>query len=192
MASLNIYKVLLVVFLGWAVVSSIFAAYYYNQFIDVLRSREALASKLEDVEETLAGLSEKLAKLGEQVEQYNESYISLLARMRAYLERSVAIVVIDYGNGTIVREKVYFIEGLNNTVFNLTLAVAELNYTYYPYLDDYFINGINGVYNRAVNATSGYYWVFYVNFRLSDKGSYQTKVYDGDIIIWNYTYVSWG
>lgn len=190
-SSSSLYKVLILLLLGWSVVSTSSLAYYFNQYLDVVRSREALVNKLGEFEATLGALEEQIANLSSRVSIYNETYVSLLAKLRMILQRSVAILVIDYGNGTIERHSVYFIEGVNNTVFNLTVAVARVNYTYYPSLDDYFINGINGVENLVVNASSGYYWMLYVNFKLSDKGAYQTNVYDGDIIIWNYTLVSW-
>lgn len=192
MSNTILYKVLIIVLLVWSVVSTTYLAYYYNEYLNVVRGQEALVSKLGEFEATLDALKSQLSNLSSKVAFYNESYVELLAKMRLFLQRSVAILVIDYGNGTIERHKVYFIEGFNNTVFNITFAVASINYTYYPSLDDYFINGINGVENMMVNSTSGYYWMFYVNFRLSDKGAYQTRVFDGDIIIWNYTFVSWG
>ncbi len=192
MANSSLYKVLVVGLLAWAVLSTVTLAYYYNLYLDLLMNRESLIRKLEEFDATLGKLKQQLTNLTQQLNTYNESYQDLLRKFRLSVERSVAIVVFDYGNGTIERHKVYFIEGINNTVFNVTVVVADLNYTYYAAYNDYFINGINGVNNRVVNATSGYYWLFYVNFRLSDKGAYQTKVYDGDVIIWNYTYVSWG
>jgi len=192
MANSGLYKVLVVGLLAWAVLSSVTLAYYYNLYVDLLMNRESLIRKLEEFDATLGKLKQQLSNLTQQLNTYNESYQDLLRKFKLSVERSVAIVVFDYGNGTIERHKVYFIEGVNNTVFNITVVVADLNYTYYAVYNDYFINGINGVNNRVVNSTSGYYWLFYVNFRLSEKGAYQTKVYDGDVIIWNYTYVSWG
>ena len=186
------YRVIILVLLAWSIISTIYLAYYYNEYIDAVRSQESLVNRLEEFEATLGVLKSQIANLSNVVSAYNETYIDMLTRMRMLLQRSVAILVIDYGNGTIEQHKVYFVEGVNNTVFNLTLAVAELNYTYYPSLDDYFINGINGVENVMVNSTGGYYWMLYINFEVSDKGAYQSRVYDGDIIIWNYTFVSWG
>jgi len=192
MANSGLYKVLVIGLLAWAVLSTVTLGYYYNLYVDLLMNRESLIRKLEKFDATLGKLKQQLSNLTQQLNTYNESYQDLLRKFKLSVERSVAIVVFDYGNGTIERYKVYFIEGVNNTVFNVTVVVADLNYTYYAAYNDYFINGINGLNNRVINATSGYYWLFYVNFRLSEKGAYQTKVYDGDVIIWNYTYVSWG
>ncbi len=192
MSSLSVYRVLAAVLLVWAVISTVFLGYYFNLYVDVERSKASLSSRISEFQGVLDNLKNELRNLSNQLELYNRSYMDTISRLKSLLERSVAILVIDYGNGTIEHHKVYFVEGVNNTVFNLTISVAVVNYTYYASYGDYFINGINGVYNRNVNSTSGYYWMFYVNFRLSDKGAFQTKVYDGDVIIWNYTYVSWG
>lgn len=97
------------------------------------------------------------------------------------------IVIIDYNNGTIERHIVRIVEGANNTVFQVTKAIAILNYTYYEEYKDVFINAINGLFN---DPTNGLYWLFYVNGKLSAKGAMNTYVYGGDRIVWNYTKIS--
>ncbi len=180
----NVFRILSVVFLSWAVLSTVGLAYYYTQYNLASLKVASLTYRLIEVNKTLTKLSEDVAKI-------NSTYTWMMETIRYYLMRSTAFVVIDYGNGTINHFKVYFIEGLNDTVFNITSAVASLKYTYYPSMKDVFIESINGVENRQVNGTKGYFWLFYINFQLSPYGAMNTKVVDGDIIIWNYTMISW-
>ena len=180
----NIFRILSVVFLSWAVLSTVGFAYYYTQYNLAELRVASLTNKLIEVNNTLTRLSEEVGRI-------NTTYNEFLSLVRLIMSRSTAIVVVDYGNGTIEHHKVYFLEGYNNTVFNITSAIANLKYTYYPSMNDVFIEGINGVENIQVSASSGYYWLFYVNFQLSPYGALNTKVVDGDIIIWNYTLVSW-
>lgn len=147
----QIFKVLSIAFLIWALLSTVGLAYFYDQS-----------------------------------NKYMAMYNSLYQKLEHYKSLSYVYVIIDYSNGTIEKHRVSIIEGKNNTVFDALKAVATINYTYYQQYQDVFIDAINGVWN---NKTAGYYWLFYVNGKLSVKGAMNTHVYDGDRIVWNYTKV---
>ncbi len=149
-----------------------------------MKKEISFRNRFSEINSTIAKIKGTLLKI-------NQSYNEMVDKLQQYISRSVAVVVIDYGNGTIDHFKVYFIEGENDSVFNFTEAVANIQYAYYPSLNDVLIQSINGVKSKHVIETSGYYWLFYINFRLSSLGAYHAKVTDGDIIIWNYTLVSW-
>lgn len=188
---INVYKILVVAFFIWAIGSTAALAYYVDRVNFYESRRVQLEDRLRKLNEIIDELNSTLIDVNGTLQSITREYVELLAKYRELALKSIALLVIDYGNGTIERHIVYFIEGYNDTVFNLTIAVAEITYTYYPSLNDVFIESINGVSNMQVNATSGYYWMLYVNFKLSPTGAYNTRVYNGDIIIWNYTYVSW-
>jgi cell division protein FtsB len=181
----RILRILVIVFMVWSVAATVGLSYYYNNYVVLLRKYSETKEKFVELKDTLESIKDELANI-------SSSYRETLDRLLVELNRSVAILVIDYGNGTIERHKVYFTVDVNNTVFHLTVSVADVEYQYFESLQDVFITSINGVSQKQVSETSGYYWMLYVNFRLSPHGAMNTKVYDGDIIIWNYTYVSWG
>lgn len=178
------FKVGSLIFLVWAIASTVALAYYYIGYVSAMEKEISYKNKLLEINNTLT-------KIKGSVLEINQSYNELIESFQQYISRSVAIVVIDYGNGTIDHFKVYFIEGVNDSVFNITQSIADLHYTYYSSFNDVLIESINGVENKQVSGSSGYYWSLYINFRLSSMGAYHAKVSDGDIIIWNYTFVSW-
>lgn len=177
-------KVVAIIFVLWAISSTVAYAYYYMKYNYVEARITVYRNKLMEMNDTLTKL-----KIG--VAEINHTYNELVNVLQQYMSRSVAIVVIDYGNGTINHFKVYFVEDVNNSVYNVTQCIADIEYTYYPSFKDVLINSINGVKSKKVNGTAGYYWLFYINFQLSQLGAYHAKVHDGDIITWNYTLVSW-
>ncbi|MFX0067908.1 MAG: DUF4430 domain-containing protein [Promethearchaeota archaeon] len=99
-----------------------------------------------------------------------------------------ADVKIDYGNGT----DVWYNDTIvlrNSSIFNLTLAIADVNYTHYPGMG-IFVNGINNVTNHQVNATSGYAWIYYVNGLPAGVGSDRYMVALDDFIEWRFEFYS--
>ena len=99
-----------------------------------------------------------------------------------------ADVNIDYGNGT----NVWYNDTLvlrNSSVFNLTTAIADVDYTFYAGMG-IFVNGINNVTNNQVNATSGYGWIYYVNGYSAGVGSDRYKVALDDYIEWKFEFYS--
>ena len=178
----SFFKIISIVFLVWAIASTVALAYYYMGYAYTIEKEASYRNRLLEINQTLT-------KLKGNILEINQSYNELIDSLQQYISRSVAMVVIDYGNGTIDHFKVYFVEGMNDSVFNVTQSVADLQYTYYPSFKDVLIKSINGVESRQVNKSSGYYWLFYINFHLSSIGAYHAKVSDGDIVIWNYTLV---
>ncbi len=203
--SKNPFKILTVLFLIWALLTTVSTAYYYNESQLLLSKYNSIRSKLASLKTSLEKIREyalnlntsysnllsSYAKLNQTYANLTRLYNSLIEKLNSYLNRSVAILIIDYGNGTIQHFKAYFIEGYNDSVLNITIAFVNVNYTYYKEYNDVFVNAINGVYNKRINATSGYYWMLYVNLKLSSHGALQTKVHDGDVIIWRYMFVKW-
>lgn len=110
---------------------------------------------------------------------------NLRSELRFLKNISTVSIFIDYGNGSVDTYLVNVVEGLNNTVLEVTRSVAlQLDYTYYPSLDDYLIESINNV---RSNSSTGFFWLFYVNGKLSQVGVEHALVRDGDTVTWNYT-----
>gem|GEM_PF-1802118 len=192
------YRILVIIFLIWAISSTSVLAYYYNlsmNYKDRLRDAELRLEKYRDViikmNNTLNALNNTLITINESYSRIINNYSDIINALQKKLNMSVAIFVIDYGNGTKDIIKVEFIKGLNDTVFDLLKSIAKINYTYYESYGDVMIDCINGICNRQLDSNSGYYWIFYVNFQLAQKGAMHTKVGDGDIVIWNYTKLTW-
>lgn len=99
-----------------------------------------------------------------------------------------ADIEIDYGNGT----NVWFNDTLilrNSSVLKLTVAIAEVNYTFYSGMGA-FINGINNVTNYQINPTSGYSWFYYVNGLTAVVGADQYIVALDDVVQWRFEFYS--
>jgi hypothetical protein len=192
------YKILIVVFLIWAVSSTSALAYYYNSNLNYkgkLHDAELRLEKYRDVivkmNNTLNALNNTLIAVNKSYSEVISNYSNIIGLLEEKLNMSVAIFVIDYGNGTKDIIKVEFMQGVNDTVFDLLKNIAKINYTYYESYGDVMINCINGVCNKQLDSNSGYYWLFYINFLLSQVGAMHAMVRDGDIVIWNYTKLTW-
>lgn len=110
---------------------------------------------------------------------------NLRGELRFLRNISTVSIFIDYGNGSVDTYLVNVVEGLNNTVLEVTRSVAlQLDYVYYPSFDDYLIESINNV---RSNSSTGFFWLFYINGKLSQVGVKHTLVRDGDTVTWNYT-----
>ncbi|MFX0096766.1 MAG: DUF4430 domain-containing protein [Candidatus Hodarchaeota archaeon] len=99
-----------------------------------------------------------------------------------------ADVNIDYGNGTDVWYNGTLILR-NSSVFKLTVAIADVNYTFHPVFG-IFVNGINNITSYQINGTSGYSWLYYVNGAAAPVGSDQYIVALGDVIEWRFEFYS--
>lgn len=99
----------------------------------------------------------------------------------------LAVVVVDYANGSKDTFRVFFQIGRNDSAFNATLAALgdEVAYTYYPSFGDVLVNSIGGVVGNSTH-----FWALYVNGQFSAQGAMNTKLYDGDRVVWNFTKVS--
>lgn len=194
----KLYKVLIIILLSWAILSTTGMSYYFYQYIQAETSLVTMEYKLQKYQNVLLKMNDSINALSNTLSSLNQSYHAVIEEyqnvirhLQGMLNKSVAILVIDYGNGTRDIIKVEFVPGTNDTVFDILTSVAKVKYTYYESVGDVFIECINGVCNRQVNSNSGYYWLFYINFESSSLGAMHAKVVDGDIIIWNYTLVSW-
>lgn len=117
-----------------------------------------------------------------------QSKLSVLNKKIRDIEVSYTVyLTINYSNGTVEEYKLYVRDGVNNTVFDILMAVAKINYTYYESFGDVLINAINNVWN---DPGTGYYWVFYVNNEFSTTGARNTVLLDGDKVLWVYEKVS--
>lgn len=81
-----------------------------------------------------------------------------------------------------------FTEG--DTVFDVlqnacSLAGIQLEYSYTPAYDSYYIEGINNLYEFDCGNESG--WVFKVNGWFPNYGCSSYYVENGDVIVWHYT-----
>jgi hypothetical protein len=113
-----------------------------------------------------------------------QNRLNVLNRKIEDIETSYTVyLIINYTNGTVEEYKLYVKDGINNTVFDVLTSVAKVNYTYYESFGDVLINAINDVWN---DPGKGYYWIFYVNNEFSTTGAMNTKLYDGDKILWLY------
>lgn len=89
--------------------------------------------------------------------------------------------------------KVYFYEG--ETAFDVLKRACEslniqLEYSWTPMFETYYIEGINNLYEKDVGLDSG--WMFKVNEWFPDKGCSALLVKDGDVIEWLYTCIGYG
>lgn len=97
----------------------------------------------------------------------------------------------DYvpANGTILEKiTVNFSEG--DTVFEVLQRICEdaelqLEYSWTPLYDSYYIEGINHLYEFDCGSQSG--WMYKVNDKFPNYGCSSYKVKAGDKIVWCYT-----
>ena len=88
---------------------------------------------------------------------------------------------------------VEFEEG--ETVFDVLNRVCEayeiqLEYSWTPLYDSYYIEGINNLYEFDCGAESG--WMYKVNGWFPNYGSSSCTVQNGDAIVWCYTCIGLG
>lgn len=92
-------------------------------------------------------------------------------------------------NGTILAtSKIEFTDG--ETVFDVLKRACELTgiqleYSYIPLYESYYIEGINYIYEFDCGDQSG--WMYKVNGWFPNYGCSSYKVKDGDVIVWCYT-----
>lgn len=92
-------------------------------------------------------------------------------------------------NGTILAtSKIEFTDG--ETVFDVLkraceLTGTQLEYSYTPLYESYYIEGINYLYEYDCGDQSG--WMYKVNGWFPNYGCSSYKVKDGDVIVWCYT-----
>ena len=92
-------------------------------------------------------------------------------------------------NGVILATSaVEFIEG--ETVFDVlnracTYTGIQLEYSYTPLYESYYIEGINNLYEFDCGNESG--WMYKVNGWYPNYGCSSYMLSDGDMIIWSYT-----
>ena len=92
-------------------------------------------------------------------------------------------------NGTILATSTLsFSEG--DTVFDVlknacTLADIQLEYSWTPMYNSYYVEGINQLYEFDCGNESG--WMYKVNGWFPNYGCSSYKINDGDIIVWYYT-----
>lgn len=188
----RIYKVLIISLLIWATVSTTLFSYYYIQYTNLQIQLNVVENRIIRYKKALDAINDTLHTLNSSYVLLLSNYEDLLTRFHNILNKSVAILVIDYGKGHREIYKIEFISGVNDTAFEiLKSVVGDIKYKYYEAYDDVFIECINGVCNHQVSENSGYYWMLYINFELSPYGAKHTIIHDGDIVIWNYTLVSW-
>lgn len=89
--------------------------------------------------------------------------------------------------------KVEFTQG--ETVFDILKkacqrAGIQLEYSYTPIYDSYYIEGINNLYEFDCGSESG--WMFKVNGWFPNYGCSGYTLNDGDVIVWCYTCNGWG
>jgi parallel beta-helix repeat protein len=95
-------------------------------------------------------------------------------------------VLIDYGNGSISWYNGVILPEAAN-VFNATLAVAIVNYTYYPVNDAIIVDAINGVWNSPPFYWNWFYWNFTESqWLMGSVASNQYTLNYCDIIAWHY------
>ena len=111
--------------------------------------------------------------------------VSLKSFRESSLKNATAIVVVNFGNGTVFVKPVHFNLNQSFSVLNATLIAVDgrIKYTFSEKFGDVFITEILGVEND-VNASK--YWVFYVNGALSQTGALKTTVLNDDVIEWRY------
>jgi len=113
-------------------------------------------------------------------QKYNEYYQKYTSLRGSIIQVSVTI---DYGNGTSTTKDAVYLS-LNTTVFDALNSVAEVNATYYPLYQSFFIESINGVVNNANN--NNRYWVFSVNGEHAPISADKYGLHDGDQMEWIY------
>jgi len=120
-------------------------------------------------------------------QQYSNTYQKYVTAQDSYGAIRGAVlkvsIKIDYENGTSVTNgSVYLFKGAN--VLDALRATANVNATYYPAYDSFFINAINNVFSNEKG--NNRWWVFSVNGEHALVSADQYKLYDGDQIEWDY------
>ncbi len=193
------YRVLSAVLLIWAITASVGMGYFYMLAADYEAENEQLRSELSSAEEAIEAARDIVRQLNASLSKINSSYQALFANYSELLRQlsrdlnsGFVSLIIDFGNGTVKHYKFLVVYGENNTVLDLLLATGlEIDYTEYEEFNDVFINCIAGVCGRMTGETSGFFWLFYVNTEMSQKGAKQTTVSEGDVVEWVYKEVSW-
>ena len=192
-------KILSVVLLAWAVISTSVAAYYIVSYNSLSQKYNAAVTTIEKYSGVIAALNESIQDMRDALNGVNQSYTqllrnysSLVQNLSRALNSGYVSMIIDFGNGSKLYRKLYIVYGENNTVFDLLMAIGiAIDYTEYPELNDVFINCIGGVCGQTLSENSGMYWMLYINGALSNYGAKQSIVYDGDVIEWRYEKISW-
>lgn len=97
-------------------------------------------------------------------------------------------------NGTILATSTLeFAEG--ETVLDVlqracSLAEIQLEYSWTPMFDSYYVEGINNLYEFDCGQQSG--WMYQVNGWYPNYGCSAYALKDGDVIVWNYTCKGYG
>jgi|YelNatPaOPRAMG01_1025707.scaffolds.fasta_scaffold06121_13 hypothetical protein len=132
---------------------------------------------------TLASVS--AASYFNRADVLEKEVVSLKSFRESSLRNATAIVVVNFGNGTVFVKPVHFNLNQHFSVLNATLIAVggRIKYTFSEKFGDVFITEILGVEND-VNASK--YWVFYVNGELSQTGALKTTVLNDDVIEWRY------
>ena len=138
-------------------------------------------NKVESEAQSAPTLADKTFKCTIMIECH-----TLLSHM-SELNKSVASMVPD--NGIILAETVYEFEG-ECTAFDVLKAVCEKNnipleYSFVPTFNSCYVEGIAHIYEFDCGKLSG--WMYGVNGKLSEYGSNNCMVNDGDSIFFSYT-----
>ncbi len=161
----RLYKILSIVLLVWAIISTIVAVNYYILFENLKRENFALKNKCAQLEKELGALSEKLITVN---------------------------IAIDYGNGT-VQWFNNTILPKGSSLFVATVLIAKVEYKVGAY--GVYIVSINNVKEKIITpGKEGYSWIWYYYDPINKKwkwGPMAADKYilkDGDIVMWKYTH----
>ncbi|MFB0523321.1 MAG: hypothetical protein ACETV1_06140 [Candidatus Bathyarchaeia archaeon] len=116
---------------------------------------------------------------------YYMQYRQLGDKLRGFQSLILEVnILINYGNGTKEWHNATFVP-VGATVFNATLAIAEVDST--PYGEYVLINSINGVQGASDKGWIWWIWDHSTSqWKSTIEAANQHIVIDGDIIGWNY------
>ena len=141
---------------------------------------------------SLAAMSEELSKLDLAYECTLEIRCDTILNNYDKLDPAKAEFVPEDG-AILAAVKVPFAEG--ETAFDVTKRACaaydlQIEYSWTPLYDAYYVEGINYLYEFDCGAESG--WMFKVNGWFPNYGSSAYVLEDGDAIMWEYTCVGLG
>lgn len=194
-------RTLIIFCLGWIttlVITACLAGYYYIQYRDYADLSHQYADMYNDLSQNYTQLLEDFTRLVKNYTELSQKYEAEKTNYTELIQKYESVVMrvnicINYRewNATVV--------WYNNTIVPLgcdllqaTKIIAIANCTYYPSVPGWFVDAINGVWNKGPYSWMWYFW------NSNDKtwkygpvgaGSYPLKA--NETVMWHYEIPGW-
>lgn len=165
------------------------------------KAKDSLAQEQQDYDEAYAEMQEAIANGAQVTTDANGNTVITMPQKTCTIEIRCDTILNNMGNltkgkesyvpsnGTILAtSRVSFEEG--ETVFEVlkracSAAGIQLEYSWTPLYNSYYIEGINNLYEFDCGSQSG--WMYKVNGWFPNYGCSSYTLKDGDVIVWCYT-----